>query len=144
MTVWEKVFGPSLKRQLLQQMELQSRQHYQDRQAFQDMLIAQQMLTEKLHAHTTAMVDGVTKSILEQSQSFNRYLDLITPKGDPQVRVMNDATEAKYEAEYMKAHEDVAVLAREGVPVDAPLVDQLAYQSVIAEDLANMMKDLHG
>lgn len=128
------MFGPSVKSQLLTTLDLHLRQAAEDRRATREMLLEQLAMQERMHKATTELVESLSHSVTEQSASFNRYLDLVTPKGEPQVRMMNDAIEAKIEQDYMATrHPDVDLFA------NRPIEEQLVHADLLAQDLQDMI-----
>jgi hypothetical protein len=133
----------STKQRLLDQIDLQARLAAEDRRAFREMLLDQVQMTERLHAHTTGLVGALADSVTKQSESFNRYLDLVTPHGEPRVRVMNDAIEAKFEREAIAARPDAEEFEHLGIPIPSPLEEQLSHADRLADDLREMFQSIN-
>lgn len=137
-----RLFGPTIKDRLLDQLDLQSRQAAEDRRAFRDMLLDSQAMTERLHTGTTSLVGALAASVTKQAESFNRYLDMVTPSGEPTVRVMNDAIEAKYEREAIASRPDAADYAHLGTPIDSPLEEQLTHADQLADEMRSLFQSI--
>lgn len=143
LVMWHKWFGPSDKTRLMDQLDLQSRQAAEDRRAFREMLLDSQGMAERLHANTVGLVSALADSVTKQSESFNRYLDLVTPKGEPQVRAMNDAIEAKFERERLAERPDADEFRHLGTPIDSPLEDQLAHADQLAAEMRSLFQTIN-
>lgn len=130
----------STKQRLLDQLDLQTRQAAEDRRAFREILLEQQVLQERFHQSNVDLIKAIAESVQHQAESFNKYLDLVQSKGEPTVRVMNDASEAYFEREYKKAHPEIEDLPTE--LIDMPIVDQLAHQDALSVDLREFIKGI--
>ncbi len=106
------------------------------------MLLEQQAFTERQHKSTTDVVTTIAASVMKQAESFNRYLDMATPKGEPVVRQMNDAIEAKMEKDYMASRPDADEFAALGLPVYSPLEEQLAHADAMTMDIHELTRSL--
>lgn len=142
MNIWTRLFSSSVKTRLFDHLDLIARQRDLDQRRMIDLIDRQQEQHCASQRELATLIKSVADSVLEQSRSFNKYLDLVAPKGEPQVRIMNDALEAHWERELLKQRSDYSELDMVGVPVNAPAVEQLAYQDAVGADLSQFVRNL--
>jgi len=108
-----------------------------EREQFSRLLVDLQASNERLHQATTQMVGELSRAVLANGEAFNKYLDLITPTGEPQVRFMTEAREAKLEQVLRGANPD-----SELPPTVVP--DQLLESLLNADDIHATLRDFVG
>ena len=143
--LFTKWFGPSTKSQLLDIIDKQNAQSFQVQCIYQDTLAQISQHNVQAQEKVANLVELLAQSVTEQSKSFNTYLEMVKPKGDPTVRQMDDAAEIRFEKE-REAHRSASeldYLKAVGMPIDASLTDQLRYQDEIQRDLSSFLKDLN-
>ena len=140
MVKWlKRLFGPSTTTRLLDQLDLHTRLAAEDRRAFRDMLLDQQALAEKQHESTVKLVTDLSSTVTQHAASFNRWLDMITPKGEPAVRPMTDEREAELERAWMAEHPPTA----DPEIIPSSLLDQLAVADRIGHDLSAFLSEVN-
>ena len=130
------LIGPTVKTRLLDLLDLESRLAADDRRATRELIIDMQELNEKQHQATVQLVSALATSVTEQGKSFNRYLDLVTPNGEPSVRPMNDQLEAEYEKKWL-SERGPSGEESEGA-FDTPIVTE----SQMGEDLMALVRSI--
>ena len=140
----ERLFAPAVKTRIMDALEQQIRSSVMERsetaierEKFLETLSNFQASYERLHASTTQMVGELSQAILKNGEAFNKYLELITPNGEPQVRFMSEAREAALEAKLRGEH-----LGEELPPTVVP--DHLVDQLTSANDITQALREFVG
>lgn len=126
----------------MDQLDLQVRLAADDRRAMRDAMSELVQANTQTIATMTDMVRGLAKGVTEQSQTFNRYLDMITPTGDTKVRPMTDAIEAQYERSWLKDHAPDAPLFEEITPSASPYAAGVERENELLSSMRDFMSGL--
>lgn len=140
MVAWlARLFGPSTRTRTLDLLEQSLAANRQQQADLREILLSQQDLSARIASEVTTAVKVISDSAATSAGTFRSYLDMISPKGEPQVRQMTDEYEAFLEDELKKGRTE---FLKSATPIESPLVDQLSQANEIAADMSAFIREL--